>query len=345
MQKIMIMNKIFNCKIEIKFLLLLLCSAVLVCCGHKEEVKKEEVLPPDPAVEIKAAAGRAADSIASLRSKGELDKEKQTIPERFKSADAAIAYMKNSADWDKYSTGVLPDIARQDIGYADKLLHSTYPYFVIADKGTLRLTLYDRFGNAKLTFPMACSRHFGSKHKFRDNRTPEGFFSAEGIYDSREWLYTDDDGYTSPAKGVYGPRFMRLKTPVTLSVGVHGTNAPWSPGTRCSHGCMRLVNKNAWELMKYTQKGMPIIVNPGSRDDAVNKEEGYKITMLKLGRWKDSYVPDVKLPEPKPDEPKAVEETEKVKEPEKKVESEEEKPAPTVKDDEKPEVQPAEIEK
>lgn len=336
----------FSCSKIVFGLLAMAFVAVLSCgCSQKEEVKEEVVVVlPDPAAEVKEVVTKVADSISALRRRGEYGKVKTSMPEKFRSAEAAIDYMKESGDWDKYSVGVLPDIARQDIGYADKLLHSTYPYFVIADKGTMRVTLYDRYGVAQLRFPMACSRYFGSKHKFRDNRTPEGFFSAEGIYDSREWLYTDDDGVTSKAKGVYGPRFMRLKTPVTLSVGIHGTNAPGSPGLRCSHGCMRLLNKNAWELMKYTQKGMPIIVNPSSRDDAVNKEEGYKITMLRLGKSKDSYVPDVKLPGPKPEEPSA-EEAEKSKEPEKTdVAVEEEKPETPVKDDEveKPETEPAE---
>ncbi len=107
---------------------------------------------------------------------------------------------------------------------------------------------------------------------------------------------------------------------------------------------MRLVNKNAWELMKYTQKGMPIIVNPSGRDDAVNKEEGYKITMLRLGKSKDSYVPDVDLPGPKPDD-KKVDEAEKVKEPEKAEKAEEEKTENPVKDDskDKPEIEPLEF--
>lgn len=274
--------------------------------GCRRESVSDKQLPPDPATEMKLAVGAVSDSLTKLREKGKLVQERD-IPKKFKSAEQAIEYMKGSGDWDKYSVGVIPGIAKDEISYADKLLHSTFPYFVIADKGTMRVTLYDRFGRAQMSFPMACSRYYGTKHKFRDNRTPEGYFTAEGIYDSREWLYTDDDGNTSQAKGVYGPRFMRLLTPVTRSVGIHGTNSPSSPGLRCSHGCMRLLNKNVWELVKYAQKGMPIIVNPSAKDDAVNRKEECRIPMLSLGRPMVTLLPEPEEINTKKEEEKTVE--------------------------------------
>lgn len=201
---------------------------------------------------------------------------------KFSSAQEAVEWMKASGDWDKYSQGIMPGIAGQHLEYANKLLSSTFPYFIIADKGQMDVMLFDRYGRHKMSFKMACSRYYGTKHKFRDNRTPEGYFTAEGAYDAREWLYTDDDGVTSQAKGVYGPRFIRLLTPITHSVGIHGTNSPYSPGLRCSHGCMRLHNSNIVKLTPYVQRGTPIIVNPSRRDDEVNRKEGYRIPMLNI---------------------------------------------------------------
>lgn len=284
--------------------IIIVATLLSVMAGCKRNTAKDTQNPLDPATEMKLAVGMAADSLTQLRERGKLVKESD-IPEKFKTAEDAIDYMKGSGDWDKYSEGVIPGIARDEIKYADKLLHSTYPYFIIADKGTMRVTLYDKFGRSRMSFPMACSRYYGTKHKFRDNRTPEGFFTAEGIYDSREWLYTDDDGNTSDAKGVYGPRFIRLLTPVTRSVGIHGTNSPGSPGLRCSHGCMRLLNKNVLELTKYAQKGMPIIVNPSAKDAAVNREENCNVPMLSLGRPKVTVLPEVEEKTSKKEEEKS----------------------------------------
>lgn len=250
------------------------------CGGPSANASTAAATSPAEAAKMAVAEAAAAKSAPSTAAK---------LPAKATSAEQLINYMKNSGDWDKYSKGIIPSIARQSVEYAEKLLHSTTPYFIIVDKGSMHVILYDKYGIETKSYLCACSRHYGAKHKFRDNRTPEGFFSAEGIYDSRTWLYTNDNGYTSPAKGVYGPRFIRLQTPVTRSVGIHGTNSPNSPGKRCSHGCIRILNKNILELVKYAQKGMPIIVNPSAKDDAVNKKEGYKdIVMLSLGKIKAS---------------------------------------------------------
>ncbi|MDE6783319.1 MAG: L,D-transpeptidase, partial [Paramuribaculum sp.] len=133
-------------------------------------------------------------------------------------AAEAIAYMNSSADSTKYAEGILPAMATDNLDYCNRLLQSRYPYFIVVDKPSMYVVLFDRFGRETRAYKMACSKRYGTKHKRRDNRTPEGFFSAEGIYDSTDWLYTDDDGNTSPLKGQFGPRFIRLKTDVTRQV-------------------------------------------------------------------------------------------------------------------------------
>lgn len=266
-------------------IIVLVAGALLLSCGKKEESAEVEVVVPDP-YELVA---EAADSMAAVKAaKAEEEKKLSEMREpalKFKSAEEAVDYMKNSGHWTEYSDGILPALSSQCLKYAQKLLNSTHPYFVIADKGTMQVILYDKYGRQKKAYKMACSRHYGAKHKYRDNRTPEGYFTAEGVFDSSDWKYTDDDGYTSPAKGVYGPRFIRVQP----MIGIHGTNAPNSPGLRCSHGCMRLRNDNILDLVKYVQKGMPIIINPSARDQAVNKEEGYDIPMLSLGKMNSTY--------------------------------------------------------
>ena len=127
---------------------------------------------------------------------------------------------------------------------------------------------------------MACGKNYGTKQGDWDSRTPEGFFSAEGVYNSSEWLFKDKNGRVSPTKGQYGPRFIRLKTPVTSGVGIHGTCSPGALGRRVSHGCIRIKNENILELVQYVEKGMPIIVNPSKKDAAVNESAGYNVSKI-----------------------------------------------------------------
>lgn len=193
------------------------------------------------------------------------------------------AYMKSSPSADRYRAGILPAMADAAPKYAEALLNSRYPRFIIADKGSMRVIVYDSLGVELRSFKMAAGKNYGTKHKRRDCRTPEGLFSVEGVYNSTEWLYTDDDGNTSQVKGQFGPRFIRLRIPTTRQIGIHGTCAPWSVGGRRSHGCMRLHNEDILELVALVDSGMPVIVNPSWRDMKVNDQEGYHIAKVQTG--------------------------------------------------------------
>jgi len=68
---------------------------------------------------------------------------------------------------------------------------------------------------------------------------------------------------TDPA-GVYGPRKMRLFRRyasgsgykyVYTAYGIHGTNQPWVIGTKASHGCIRMYNKDVLELWPQVPLG------------------------------------------------------------------------------------------
>jgi len=157
-------------------------------------------------------------------------------PRRDMTYDAVMNRMRTSPDWSKYQQGILPKMASDCLEYADRLLNNTHDYFIVVDKASMNVLLYDKYGREVKVYRTACSRNYGTKHKKADNRTPEGFFVAQGIYDSTDWLYTNDYGVTSPARGQFGPRFIRLKTTVTSQVGIHGTASPGSLGRRVSHG-------------------------------------------------------------------------------------------------------------
>lgn len=191
---------------------------------------------------------------------------------------AAISdYLDEGPEASAYAGGILPVIAEHVPEYADKLIANQYDKFLVVDKASMRVILYDKYGQVLKAYDMACAKNFGTKHAKGDSRTPEGFFSVQGTYDSTDWLFTDDNGVQSKKKGQFGPRFIRLRIPGTSQIGIHGTCSPWSIGHRASHGCIRITNENILELVELVEPGMPAIVLPGKRDRKVNREEGYAI--------------------------------------------------------------------
>lgn len=203
------------------------------------------------------------------------------LPDKFFNVSSLKTYLNECSDSDKYAQGIIGRIAEYSLDYANRLLHNEYSRFIVVDKSRMKVVLFDKYGREEKTYGMACAKKYGSKHKKADSRTPEGYFAAEGIYDSTDWLFTDDEGVTSDKKGQFGPRFIRLKGgPYTHQIGIHGTVAPWSIGARASHGCIRITNENILELVELVEVGMPIIVVPGRKDMIVNKEEGYDIPWI-----------------------------------------------------------------
>lgn len=196
---------------------------------------------------------------------------------KFEDPEEMGEYLDSGENAMHYKGGIMNTIAECVPEYAEKLIASKYSRFIVVDKASMRVLLYDRYGHIEREYDMACAKNYGTKHKKADSRTPEGFFSVEGIYNSTDWLYTDDEGVTSKKKGQFGPRFIRIKIPTTSQIGIHGTCSPWSIGHRTSHGCIRLTNEHILELVELVEPGMPVIILPGKRDRAVNREEGYKI--------------------------------------------------------------------
>lgn len=195
----------------------------------------------------------------------------------FENTEAMKEYLDSGESSDHYRGGIMHTIAEYAPEYAEKLIANQFSRFIVVDKASMRVLLYDNFGHLEKEYGMCCAKKYGTKHKKADSRTPEGFFSIEGIYDSTDWLFTDDNGVTSKKKGQFGPRFIRIKIPTTSQIGIHGTCAPWSIGHRSSHGCIRITNEQILELVELVEPGMPVIILPGKRDRAVNRKEGYDI--------------------------------------------------------------------
>ena len=202
------------------------------------------------------------------------------LPAHFATPAQALAFMSDE-QWKPFFEGsILPQMVRDYFPYAQKLLKNRYERFIVVDKYTMRVKLFDRYGRLLPSHKMACGRNYGTKHEKADERTPEGFFSVEGIYDSTDWLFVDDNGVKSDIKGQFGPRFVRLRIPGTTQIGIHGTCSPRSLGWRCSHGCIRITNEQIMEFVEFVEPGMPVIVNPGRIDTRTNLEEGYDIPWI-----------------------------------------------------------------
>ena len=59
--------------------------------------------------------------------------------------------------------------------------------------------------------------------------------------------------------GAFGARWMQLSIPWG-TYGIHGTNNPASIGTRASHGCIRMYNRDVVELYRLVPVGTPVTV-------------------------------------------------------------------------------------
>lgn len=204
----------------------------------------------------------------------------EPVYHKFANAAEAIAFMQDSENSEAYARGILPQMAMEELSYAEKLLNNEHEGFIVVDKSRMKLIKFNRYGEEEYVFGMACAKNYGTKHKTGDSRTPEGFFSVKQIQNSTDWHYTDDNGNVSPKTGEFGPRFIRLSIPGITCIGIHGTAAPWSIGGRRSHGCIRLTNENIMKVVEMVEPGMPVIITPGKKDMAVNKSEGYDIPSI-----------------------------------------------------------------
>lgn len=119
-----------------------------------------------------------------------------------------------------------------------KRLDFPWPTCIIVDKSDFKL-YWVKNGVLVKSYPIA--------HGKPSTPTPSAIWRVGAKY------------YTDPG-GVYGPRKMRLFKKVGSTYeytryGIHGTNEPWVIGTRASHGCIRMYNKDILELFPQVPMG------------------------------------------------------------------------------------------
>ncbi|MBE3599211.1 MAG: peptidoglycan-binding protein [Limnochordaceae bacterium] len=109
-------------------------------------------------------------------------------------------------------------------------------YWIIIDTHHLQLTLYkghDVVGR----WPVAVGKP--------STLTPVGEWRIS--HKDRDW------------GGGFGTRWMRIDVPWGI-YGIHGTNKPWSIGTRASGGCIRMFNEDVEKLWEMVPRGTPVTI-------------------------------------------------------------------------------------
>ena len=132
---------------------------------------------------------------------------------------------------------------------------------VVVSKQKMTLTVYDENDKVLLQTKISCGKNFGNKTRRGDNKTPEGTFKINMIQNSSSWTWDFKDG-KGKIKGAYGPYFLRLKTPITTMIGIHGTCYPELIGTRTSSGCIRVHNDVLPKLVKLVKVGTSVTIEP-----------------------------------------------------------------------------------
>lgn len=130
---------------------------------------------------------------------------------------------------------------------------------IVVSKKEMTLTVYNDSDSILLKTKISCGKNFGNKTRRGDNKTPEGTFKINMIQPSSRWTWDFKDG-KGKIKGAYGPYFLRLKTPITTMIGIHGTCYPELIGTRTSSGCVRIHNDEMLKLVKLVKVGTKVTI-------------------------------------------------------------------------------------
>lgn len=144
--------------------------------------------------------------------------------------------------------------------------------YIIISKQDFTLSLYDSNDRLVCRFPVAVGKNYGNKQRSGDMKTPEGDFSIQQIQPASDWGHDFGDG-KGWIPNCYGNWFIRLKTPPHRGIGIHGTHAPESIGTRATEGCIRLRNADLDSLKPLVRVGMPVAILPSDADREADAEQ------------------------------------------------------------------------
>ncbi|MGN0036764.1 MAG: L,D-transpeptidase [Bacteroidaceae bacterium] len=140
---------------------------------------------------------------------------------------------------------------------------------IVISKQDMRLHLIDYKGDTLFCAPVAVGKAYGNKQKQGDMRTPEGVFQVVDIQNASRWKHDFHDG-KGEIEGAYGNYFIRLNVPGHKGIGIHGTHAPESIGSRATEGCIRLKNDDLERLVGLIYPPLTVVVTPSVMDERQN---------------------------------------------------------------------------
>jgi lipoprotein-anchoring transpeptidase ErfK/SrfK len=202
----------------------------------------EQMIPPSDPQELAAAQSQFTDNY------GEYTRLVQTKGRNHADTQAALTRFRDS--YGVYSILAKGSEALKNVrasGEVDK---------VVIDKKNFTSTLYSS-GKIVRIYPIAYGANpdAADKQKVGDKRTPEGAF--EIINRAKNPVYKNIPG--GAENNPLGTRWMGLNT-WRGSIGMHGTSAPSSIGSRASAGCVRMFTPDAEELFTMVRVSLPVII-------------------------------------------------------------------------------------
>ncbi len=128
---------------------------------------------------------------------------------------------------------------------------------IVINKANFTSTVYSN-GKVVRIYPIAYGGNpdGGNKQKVGDKRTPEGAFSIVNKAVNPQYKNIPGGAANNPL----GTRWMGLSAGWGGSIGMHGTSAPSSIGSRASAGCVRMFTADAEELFTLVKVGTPVII-------------------------------------------------------------------------------------
>lgn len=133
----------------------------------------------------------------------------------------------------------------------------------------MQLTLINYKGDTLFCAPIAAGKAYGNKQKQGDMRTSEGVFKVVDIQNASKWTHDFHDG-KGEIEGAYRKHFIRLKVPGHKGIGIHGTHAPESIGSRATEGCIQLNNDDLERLVTLIYPLLTVVITPSATDEKVN---------------------------------------------------------------------------
>ncbi|HAE40346.1 MAG TPA: hypothetical protein DCG57_17185 [Candidatus Riflebacteria bacterium] len=128
---------------------------------------------------------------------------------------------------------------------------------IVINKANFTSTVYSN-GKVVRIYPIAYGSNpdGASKKAAGDKRTPEGAFSVGNKAVNPQYKNIKGGADNNPL----GTRWMGITAGWGGSIGMHGTSAPASIGSRASAGCVRMFTADAEELFTLVKVGTPVII-------------------------------------------------------------------------------------